>query len=77
MPTAFRFRGYRFFFFSNEGHEPPHTHIESGGNYAKFWLEPVELSGSVGYNSAELTRLRHLVERHRGLLLEKWHEYFS
>jgi hypothetical protein len=43
----------------------------------EFWLEPIVLSRSVGYNSAELTRLRQLVEKHRELLLEKWHEHFS
>jgi hypothetical protein len=38
MPTIYRHGGYRFFFFSNEGEEPPHIHIEAQGNVAKFWL---------------------------------------
>src|SRR5258708_4053139 len=33
-------RRMRFFFFSNEGNEPPHIHIEDGDGYAKFWLDP-------------------------------------
>ncbi|MDQ3015894.1 MAG: DUF4160 domain-containing protein [Bacteroidota bacterium] len=41
MPNVFRKDGYRFFFFSNEGNEPPHIHIELGGAYAKFWLDPL------------------------------------
>ena len=77
MPTVLRIRGYRFFFFSNEGREAPHIHVESGENYAKFWLRPVELAKSVGYNSSELTRLRRLVEAHEAFLLEKWHEHFG
>ncbi|MCI0405089.1 MAG: DUF4160 domain-containing protein, partial [candidate division Zixibacteria bacterium] len=44
MPTVARIKGFRFFFFSNEGHEPPHIHVEHGDKYAKFWLEPVELA---------------------------------
>jgi hypothetical protein len=32
MPTVLRVKGYRFFFFSNEGAEPPHIHIEYGEN---------------------------------------------
>ncbi|WP_439481025.1 DUF4160 domain-containing protein [Cyclobacterium plantarum] len=42
MPTVLRIGPYRFFFFSNEGNEPPHIHVESGEGHAKFWLEPVE-----------------------------------
>lgn len=30
MPTVLRVDGYRFFFYSNEGNEPPHIHVESG-----------------------------------------------
>ncbi len=41
MPTILRVDGFRFFFFSNEGFEPSHVHIESGDGYAKFWLNPV------------------------------------
>lgn len=77
MPTVLRVKGYRFFFFSGEGMEPPHIHVESAEDYAKFWLEPVELAGSVGYNSSELTKLRRLVEEHEALFVEKWHEYFG
>jgi len=77
MPTVLRVGGFRFFFFSNEGHEPPHIHIESAGNYAKFWLEPVELARSVGYKARELRRLRTLVEEHCDQFLEKWHEHFG
>lgn len=28
MPTIFRIDGYRFFFYSGEGNEPPHVHVE-------------------------------------------------
>jgi len=27
MPTLLRVEGFRFFFFSNEGQEPPHVHV--------------------------------------------------
>ena len=77
MPTVLRLRGYRFFFFSMEGAEPPHIHVESADKYAKFWLEPVELARSVGYNSSEVSKLRRIVESEQSLLLEKWHEHFG
>ena len=41
MPTVLRISGFRFFFYSLEGSEPPHIHVEHGGSVAKFWLNPV------------------------------------
>ena len=67
MPTVLRIKGYRFFFFSNEGDEPPHIHIESAESYAKFWLNPVCLGYSSGFSSSRITELRILVEKHRNL----------
>lgn len=77
MPTILRVNGHRFFFFSNEGHEPPHIHVETAEKYAKFWLKPIILAKSIGYNSKELKQLRELVEKHHKLFMEKWYEYFS
>ncbi len=36
MPTVTRIGAYRFFFFSNEGTEPPHVHVEREDALAKF-----------------------------------------
>jgi len=77
MPTVYRVAGYRFFFFSREGTEPPHIHVDSAGRYAKFWLSPVALSRSVGYNAKEIRHLRDLIAEHREEFQEKWNEYFS
>jgi hypothetical protein len=77
MPTVLRIRGHRFFFFSNEGNEPPHIHVETAEKYAKFWLNPIALAKSIGYNSKELGQLRELVEEHKNLFKEKWYEYFG
>jgi hypothetical protein len=43
MPEVFRERGFRFFFYSNEGspREPVHIHVEKDNVEAKFWLNPV------------------------------------
>ncbi len=79
MPVIFRLKGYRFYFFSNEGDplEPVHIHVRKGGNTAKFWIQPyVELAGSYGMTSSELTELKHIVENNCDLIERKWHEYF-
>jgi hypothetical protein len=77
MPTVLRIHGFRFFFFSGEGNEPPHIHVEYGDSVAKFWLNPVDLAMSAGFRSHELTRVRALVIEHRLMFLEKWNEYFG
>jgi hypothetical protein len=46
MPTVLNSHGFRFFFFSHEGAEPPHIHIEHGDKVAKYWLNPVDLAMS-------------------------------
>lgn len=77
MPTILRIFGYRFFFYSNEGTEPPHIHIERDGCVAKFWLHPVELADSVGYRAKEINEIRQLVVENQKLIIEKWNEFFN
>ena len=77
MPTILRIEGFRFFFFSNEGNEPHHIHVESGDGYAKFWLDPVTLTDSVGYNSTELNKIRKLITENQSNFIKKWNEYFN
>jgi len=69
--------GYRFYFFSNEGHEPPHVHVDKGERSAKFWLDPVELAFNSGYNSKELAEISSKIAESRVALFEAWHEHFD
>ena len=77
MPTALRVGRYRFFFFSNEGREPPHIHAEADDREAKFWLDPIELAANNGFKAHELNGIRAIIEEHHNDLLEDWHEHFG
>lgn len=77
MPTVLRVKNFRFFFFSNEGNEPIHIHVESGDKYAKFWLEPIEIAKSIGYSAREINNIRKMVLENTNLFKERWHDYFS
>ncbi len=77
MPVALRVKGYRFFFFSLEGHEPPHIHVEKAERFAKFWLNPISLAKSRGFRSGELSEIQRIIEENRDTLVEKWNEHFS
>jgi hypothetical protein len=77
MPTALRYKGYRFFFFRLEGKEPPHIHVERGEHYAKFWLDPVSLARSRGLRSYEIVELQRIIKERKTLFEERWHEHFG
>lgn len=78
MPTVLRVEGYRFFFFfSNEGTEPPHIHVERADGHAKFWLDPVALATAKDLKNSEVRRANLLVIQHRLDFMEKWREYFG
>jgi hypothetical protein len=75
MPTVLRIGPYRFFFYSNEGNEPPHIHVRSSNGEAKFWLTSVELAYNYGYRGHELRQVKLLVAENRELLIEAWSVY--
>lgn len=77
MPTILRVGAYRFYFYSHEGNEPPHIHIDKNECSAKFWLKPVRLARNTRYTSKELTELNKLVIQHQEFLLNGWYGYFS
>ena len=77
MPTVLRIASFRFFFYSDEGSEPPHIHVERSDEVAKFWLEPVELVSSSGFSAKEISQLRKLVTENQTRLVQSWHEYFN
>ena len=80
MPTIFRYKGYRFFFYSNEGDpsEPPHVHVRKAEKVAKFWMEPhVSVAASYGMTSSELRMLSKVVEDNIELIRSAWNGYFN
>lgn len=77
MPTVLLVGPYRFYFFSHEGTEPPHVHVDRDDKSAKFWLNPVSLARNHGFRSHELGNLAALVQEHRETFLEAWHGHFG
>jgi hypothetical protein len=44
MPTVLIKDGFRFFFYSREGNEPPHIHVIGKGGEMKVWLDSLDIS---------------------------------
>ena len=79
MPVVFRYIGFRFFFYSNEGNprEPVHVHVIGLGGEAKFWVTPaVSLASSDGLSARTLRELEQVVVENATAIQEKWNEYF-
>jgi hypothetical protein len=77
MPTVLRKYGFRFHFYSGDGHEPPHIHIDGEGAEAKVWLADLKVAEAGGFSQRDLGRILKVVEEHRQQFLEAWHDYFA
>ena len=77
VPTIHREKGFAFYFYAEEGSEPPHVHADKGDGTVKFWLQPVRLAYAENLKVAELRATEKIVENHQTKFLEKWHEFFD
>ncbi len=80
MPVVFRHKGYRFFFYSNEGDplEPLHIHVRKGESVAKFWIHPrTSIAKAYGMTSSELRKLVRVIEENKELIERYWNEHFD
>jgi hypothetical protein len=74
MPTVLRLLGFRFHFYSNEGAEPPHIHVEYGDAECKFWLDPIALATNRGMSPTDIRRAERIVFERQQFLLEKYRD---
>lgn len=76
-PTVFKYKNYRFFFFSRE--EPRmHIHVTSHDGEAKFWLEPIiSLANHYNLTTKQLNELESVVKEHSDVIKKAWRTHFS
>jgi hypothetical protein len=77
MPTALRVGPYRCFFYSSDGVEPRHVHVQRDDALAKVWLDPVHVEHSVGFSASEIRTVRSIIAEHQRALVRRWDEYFG
>ncbi|OGW72203.1 MAG: hypothetical protein A2Y02_01685 [Omnitrophica bacterium GWA2_52_12] len=76
-PTVFRYKSYRFFFFSRE-ESRLHVHITGPDGEAKFWVEPVvALAHFYGFDVRQLKELQTIVETHQNEIKKAWKKHFA
>ena len=77
--ACFRERGFRFFFYSNEGAplEPVHIHVEKDRREAKFWLIPqVHVAYNDGCDARTLRELMEMIAANRNRIERAWNGFF-
>ncbi len=76
MPTILMIRGWRFFFYANEGNEPIHVHCQKGEAEAKYWLnvDGFEAIEAYGYNMspADKRTVRRIIFQHFDYIIAEW-----
>jgi hypothetical protein len=80
MPVVFRYKSFRFFFYSNEGkpREPLHVHVLAGGNEANIWREAkARIAAGYGFEAGTLRELVEEAQTNRELIERTWHDYFG
>ena len=76
-PTVFRYKGYRFYFLSNE-EKRKHIHVECADGEAKFWIEPiVSLAVYFNLNPKRLNEIQKFIEGNRNEIINEWKKHFN
>jgi hypothetical protein len=75
-PTVFRYKNYRFLFFSREENRL-HIHVVSPDGEAKFWLTPeITLVRNFGFSNKQISELRKVIEEHKNEIKDTWKKHF-
>lgn len=81
MPTVLILQGWRVFFYSDEGNEPPHVHARKGDAECKFWLRrelfDIEEAWSHGLTPQLRREIRKIILTHFESLLEEWDRHLG
>ena len=72
MPTIFREKGYRFFFYEADLIEPMHVHIIKSGKQAKFWLAPIDVAVKGGFRNHELNEIETIIKERYDEIVTVW-----
>ena len=76
-PTIFRYKNYRFLFFSRE-EERMHIHVLSSDGEAKFWLEPVvALAQYYGLSTKQIKEIQKKIEERLDEIKTEWKKHFG
>jgi len=75
-PTVFKYKNYRFFFFSRE-EKRKHIHVYCSDGEAKFWIEPeIELAKNHKLTDKQLSEIEEVIEERENEIQDAWDRHF-
>ncbi|NIM16804.1 MAG: DUF4160 domain-containing protein [Candidatus Aminicenantes bacterium] len=76
MPTILFIAGWRFFFYSNEKHEPIHIHCKKAEKECKYWLDTENFDIKEAYifnmNNKDKRQVKKIIFEYFELIEEEW-----
>ncbi len=75
MPTILTKDGFRFFFYSHEGGEPPHIHVIGKGGEMKVWLNTLSISKVYNLSPKEQRVVLEIVAANVELFKKEWENF--
>ncbi len=77
MPTILFIRGWRIYFYPNEGYEPIHVHCRRGDCECKYWLveESFDLEEEYAYSLSPRDRreIKRIIFEQFDYIVEQWY----
>ena len=77
MPTILVKDGFRFFFYSHEGNEPPHIHIIGKGGEMKVWLSNLVISKVYNLSPKEQRIILEIMSANAELFKKEWENFYG
>jgi len=76
-PTVFKYKNYRFLFFSRE-EKRIHIHVTSPEGEAKFWIgQEVVLVKNYGFTARQIREIQKVIEAHKDDIKKAWNKHFG
>jgi hypothetical protein len=72
VPTVLTKDGFRFFFYSREGNEPPHIHIIGKGGEMKIWLSNLGIAKVYNLSPKEQRIVLEITATNVELFKKEW-----
>ena len=81
MPTVLYIKGWRLFFYSNEGNEPIHIHGQKGDKDCKYWLDVDDYAIRKAYtynmNNKDIREVKKIILQNLDEIIQAWNTHFG
>jgi hypothetical protein len=75
VPTVLVKDGFRFFFYSREGNEPPHIHVIGKGGEMKIWLGNLSIATVYALSPKEQRIVCEIAGANIALFKAEWEKF--